>query len=740
MTFKDKFKKFFGSEPKTESNNLLKNKLNEQSFRSPDHLFKAMAKEAGYATPFHVFGYDKNKAEVSFSTEKRDQFLLEYVRQAVKNFDPAVGDNRLSVAETLAKYEYAAKVSNHVPVNKGQAPGEVVISLSTRINLTRMLEGEDRIIENGVLLNGTFGHRGAATDFDQLNIGTLMADLAYLIDHSQEAELPLPTSIFITGKAYGKEDFEKARQVVTEFRNMLSACDPGFENAGRNYSVDDDVHAYSAKFRVVCLVFDMSKGELMVVSSDHNLEPVRYTDWAQRIGDNSKVDGLCELLSASAKDIQRFGEWAEKIGLEKMLREPKLGDQPWKTLLSSLDKLTAEADSNSQYADWMAIMKDPFEAKANRYKLANKIWGYAMLKRQCRNIEAFEKEWKNVWEIDKLRQAIMRIGCDDGREECDIAEFAGILTKKEFFHHLEHLTDEDGPMLKKFDFFSHEGCGFVGDMMAFVKGFARLREMIESDYDEEKEIFGLDHARRERQKRIDYFSERLMLIIGSGESTDYSLGPVAMKLRFESRLPSALADEYRIYRGVYLEEDKKVRTAPLNKANHELTMFMHALFVGNPQKSRMALKRAADNEHKVIEFDQSNFVLKMPALDNVRNQMHQVLDNEKDIERVENSGGMRTLVTEELNRLVSARYGEWLKEWNDLHPDKRVELASMFETFSTGQRIEIPPRPSSAKEYLEPVRYDYVVKNSFTYDEIQAYKQQGVDLEAIETWQPYKMQ
>ncbi len=740
MAFKDKWQKFVGAAQRAGADKLLKNKLNEQSFHRPDHLFKALAKEAGYATSFHVFDYDKNKTDGSFSPDKRDRFLLEFVREAVKQFDPGAGNNHLFIAETLAKYEYAAKVHNHAPVDKGQAPGEVVISLSTRINLTRMLEGEDRIIEDGVLLNGTFGHRGTATDFDQLNIGTLMADLAYLIDHSQEAGRPLPTSIFITGKAYEPKDFEKAQQVVTELRNMLSACDPGFENQGRNYSVDDDVHDYAAKFRVVCLVFDMSKGELMVVSSNHNLEPVRYTDWAQRRGDDARVDGLCELLSASAEDIRRFDEWAEAIGLEKMLREPKPKDQPWKTLLSSLDSLAGEANAQSQYADWAALMRDPHKRKANRYKLANKIWGYSMLKRQCRNIEVFEKEWKSVWEIDKVRQAIMRIGCDDGREECDIAEFAGILTRREFFHHLEHLTDGDGPMLKKFYFVSHEGCGFIGDMMAFEKGFARLLELIESDYDREKEIFRIDHAKRERQKRLDYFSERLKLIIGSGESMDYALGPVAMKLRFESRLPSALADEYRIYRGVYFEEDKKVRTEPLDQANRELTMFLHALFVGNPQKSRMALKRAADGEHEVIKFDAANFSLKMPAMENVMNRMQEVGLGAEDKKRIMENGGMRTLVTEELNRLVTVRYGEWLKEWNDLHPDKRVELASMFETFSTGQYLEIPPRPSSAKEYLEPVRNDYVVKNSFTYDEIQAYKLQGVDLEAIETWQPYKLQ
>ena len=40
--------------------------------------------------------------------------------------------------------------------------------------------------------------------------------------------------------------------------------------------------------------------------------------------------------------------------------------------------------------------------------------------------------------IDQIRQAIMKIGCDDGREECEIADFAGILSKDEFFHHLQH--------------------------------------------------------------------------------------------------------------------------------------------------------------------------------------------------------------------------------------------------------------------------------------------------------------
>jgi hypothetical protein len=128
----------------------------------------------------------------------------------------------------------------------------------------------------------------------------------------------------------------------------------------------------------------------------------------------------------------------------------------------------------------------------------------------------------------------------------------------------------------------------------------------------------------------------------------------------------------------------------------------------------------------------------MPALENVLNQMQQVLEPH-DIERIEQSGGLRTLVTEELNRLVSARYQEWLNEWNESQPDKHVELVSLFDTFSTGQRTEIPSRPAKAEDYLKPIRRDYVVKNHFTYDEIQQYKAKGVDLEAMETWVPYKL-
>lgn len=634
-------------------------KINEQRLAGAFQLIKDFAVKKGLSGPYEAF--EKPNKE-------RDLFLFDYVNKALE-----AGYSELDIAMTVKKYRYAYRIKNFQETSKDQSAGEIVLSANP-FRWFDLIEGGKTIVENGKLLNGTFGRRFITISEDDPNIvmTNKKADILYIIAHDQHAEMPLPPFIMFASVAEKTNDVKEASKLVTKRRELFEKEMQGLVHE-HHFKMPDSHHDSTNKFRLICAVFNKETGELLVANRN-NIYGERFVDWVDR--------NLNDILSASDKQIEKIGQFVDKIGLAKMLGNPKAAKdyQPWEYLKSRLDELDLGG-------------KD----KVSSYKKALKVWRYAMLEVQKKNVQEYEQRWEKIKKVQDITNAIIRISCNDGRSfDTDIKLLAAILSDEEF----QRLVSEESGIIqamKKMFFTPHYKCGMLTAAHKIHLGLDELNKLLLEEYELNKQLKadGEDiNPEYEFRRSTKNLRECFKSIIEDDTTLPY--------LNVADYLPTSIKEEFK--------EFAKTNGKSMASMEHKgLCELLYDLFVNTDDTTRSSFRRAM--EVGIMNYESETEVPSMPSASTVYKMIADYIGSDQaelDFAKI------NSLVVEEIARTTLDKMLSLAKKHNI-----GAEVEGMLESYATGQYLKIPARPSNKSALLNFNREDFFLDKLYTREELQ---------------------
>ncbi|MFA5105447.1 MAG: hypothetical protein WC506_00645 [Candidatus Micrarchaeia archaeon] len=632
-------------------------KLSEQRLSGAFQLIKDFALKNKLSGPYEAF--EKPNKE-------RDQFLFDYVNKALE-----AGYSELDVAMTIKKYRYAHRIKNFQETTKDQSAGEIVLSANP-FRWFDLIEGGKTIVENGKLLNGTFGRRFITLSEDDPNIvmTNKKADILYIIAHDQHAEMPLPPFVMFASVAEKTNDVKEAGKLVTKRRELFEKEMQGLVHE-HHFKMPDAHHDSTNKFRLICTVFNKETGELLVVNRN-NIYGERFVDWVDR--------NLNDILSASDKQIEKIGQFVDKIGLAKMLGNPKHSKdyQPWEYLKSKLDELDLGG-----------------KGKVSNYKKALKVWRYAMLEVQKKNVQEYEQRWEKIKKVQDITNAIIRISCNDGRSfDTDIKLLAAILSEDEF----QRLVSEESGIvqaMKKMFFTPHYKCGMLTAAHKIHLGLGELNKLLMEEYEANKELnkAGEDiNPGYEFRRSTKNLRECFKSIIEDDTTLPY--------LNVADYLPASVKEEFKEFARTNGET-----TAQLEHKG--LCELLYDLFVNTDDTTRSSFRRA-------MEVGIMNYasVTEMPSMPSATTVYKMIADYLGPEQKELDFAKVNSLVVEEIARTTLEKMLSLAKKHNI-----NAEVEGMIESYATGQYLKIPLRPHNKVTLLDFHREDFFLDKLYTKEE-----------------------
>lgn len=629
----------------------------------------------------------------SSSKDVRNEMLFEFCQKSQE-----AGFSPTEVAWTIFNGRYPAKLENYQDTSANQAAGEIVLAGTAKVNWFDILEGNSPIIENGTLLNGTFGRKLTCKELEAQNVWNEIADTLYLTKHDQHANLPQTPWIMFAEKTRGEAEYaEKANAALShraKFKEELSGVVGNI--VGINHLKISDLHHPSfgtTKFRLVSVVFDYENGALWVVSDTPSPNGQlrarqKFADWAR------ESENLRNILSCDAAELEDIRSLAREVGLsEKLARPARKGNehpyQPWEDLAKEVkSRLIAE---NGSEEGW--------------YKWANQVWRYCIIERQATNVEHYEEKWQYIRQVEETLCSVMKIACDDGRQAGDVKVLGGMLTHEEF----KQLFIGNRPP-QELVFAPHYKCGFLGAAYDIHKQFTRLQEVLRIELSNDTS----GGANSKYRRSMDFFQDLIQNVLKK-------IGPLTERNNLYDYLSPVLQKEFK----AYLEEfDRNNAGYGHGDRNRELVEFLFKVFVYNEETYREVMRRGA--RAGVFEATPEG-LLRMPAVEFTEARIRTYLSDEEAPKITEEH--KKALVIEQVARYKLKKYSEWIGE---LPEEKRVKIVAYLDNFQTGQATQIPPKPASAEELLNRTRYDFVLNNSEVYgpEEVAA-----MGLSGMMTWQ-----
>ncbi len=622
----------------------------DSKFLNAEHLLKDFATRRGFDTPLQIFlqPHDKKLAT-----------LVDY-RTEIEND----GRNKEEAAFPMLKWRYPVKLKSYIPTNKNQASACMGFVNTAKINVFEMFEGGVPIIENGMMLNGTFLHRISWRNPDTLVVANQVADTLYLPKHCMEHNLPQPAYIIFLAKGRDHENFERKKDIVIshreEFKKVLGNALPKMNH----FKISDRTHNDSIKYRLLCLVFDTDEGKLYVVS-DKDTGKTRFAEWVKA--------NLNDLLSANDGGIEAMKKYVGVAGgLLEQLRNPCNGDPT--------------------YRPWSKLYED-----IGDYKKAVKIWRYAIIQRHLENIERYEANWKQNARIEEILNLFIKIGCNDGRMPGHVKVLGATASKKEF---QELFSKENGIYMKKLIFNPHYICGMHGELQKLHLTFQRLGQI--HDQERKTPIPGKD-TEFEYKRNKEFFE-------GLVEKVLTQAGPATERLILKDYLPAYLNEELELY-AIDLLTGKNSPDAGKSE-NRKMAEFIYNLFINNDGALRSVVRRGF--EVGLLETDQETSLPYMPAASITYKRLDSFFG--EDYKKNFTPEQIRSFVIEEVARNTFAKYQKWMSE---LPAEKRVPMEAWIENTINGQATEIPNVPTAPADFIDMRRNDYILKNWFTPEEVK---------------------
>jgi len=652
----------------------------EEHISAISQFFTHRSAREGFATPIDVFrAHPDQKAE----------FLHNFAIDALE-----AGFGHMQIALAIWKYRYPAKLEKYIPVQEDQAAAAIVLSSTIKMDWFRVLQGSIPIVEDGVLLNGIFGRREVTKVDTELQIANEIADTLYLPVRDQNERLPQAPWILFGTKARTSGEFENARTVVVEHRNKFKdRLASGVVN-GNYFVIDDKQNGGYTKFRLACIVFDMEKGALLVVSDKKPSQ--RFADWAAESQNN--------IISCDDAELEKMRTMVERQGgLLEQMQNPR---------------------NSPDYRPWGSLLEE-----VGDYRRATNIWRYALIRLQVENVKKYEEKWAKLKEVELALESIRKLGCDDSRQGRDISVLGGILKKEEFEALLKKMRGRGCPV--KTDmllFVPHDRCGFLSSCRDLDWAFAHLRTVIRADYPETDEQAikrkgrdgnGFSHESRS----MGFFRESIKVVKrhdGVARDKNVILGHLPPTLAQEYRmqyalkiwkrgilqdvLPSKVADYFNGLTG-------RVRTGS-SIENQQAVGIMHDLFGSSSERMRAVLRRAL--EVGVMELDADGFPC-MPAARKVYGKLGAYVGATETLRKY--ATATMTFIAEQVARDTYVRYLKWAAE---LPNGERAKIVMVFENFMTGQYSVVPQTPTSADDF-GLTREDFVINKLYTKEERALY-------------------
>jgi hypothetical protein len=552
---------------------------------------------------------------------------------------------------------------NYVDTSRDQAAGAIFLSNTVRVNWFEVFEGGIPIIENGKLLNGSFGRKMTCKTCSTLDVSNQVADTLYLPIHDQETGLPQATGIIFGAMARKEGDFEKRRDVVIRHRDKFTEDLPNVLPGGRQFKIPDETHGSTTKFRLLCVVFDKETGKLYAVSKKSKAK-LEFHKWVDK--------NICDVLSASPEEVEKMKNFVSTPGgLLDQLRNPRNGDpgyRPWGDLL------------------------EHFGGKPG-YKQAVKHWRCAMLMRQMENISNYEKKWAKIRQTEEILEKVVKLACDDGRESGDIKVLAAVLTRKEFLSIILDKKGGNGVAMEKLIASPHYICGMLTALYKIHRSFRRLDHRLEDERTNSEYEFG---------RKKDFFNYLV-------NEVRKRKGPVSDNLILMDYLPTPVQAEYKKLRDAGWPAP--AHGAPTNH-DKELADLVHTLFVANNERMRSVLRRGLKTG--LIEIGDEEQRLLMPAARAVHDRIDKYIEGEKAFTDKQ----IISFVIEEVARNTVKNYSNWLRE----DPEKGIDMISWLSNDVNGQFTLIPRAPKSAEEMRDLSRQDYILTKMFRDDELALLK------------------
>ncbi|MDE1797939.1 MAG: hypothetical protein KGH63_00850 [Candidatus Micrarchaeota archaeon] len=610
-----------------------------------ENVFASYAIRIGLDHPAKIF---------FLPAEDRDRHLSAIVEECVRE-----GHKDLDIVSTIQKLRQPAKIERWHDVSRDQAAGEIVLADTGKVDWFGLLEGGRPIVENGALLNGSFGRKLPHKEAGELKVANEVADVLYLIRHAQEHDLPQAPWIIFGGKARGgpgSGEFEQAHAQAAAHRQKIERK-VGNIVGTHQLQVGDLHHDDANKFRLVCMVFDVEAGQLYVVSSrkksGQQPPPERFEDWVAR--------NINDVLSASDAEI---------LSIRARVTRPG----------ALMDQLAGPGDSGGTFAPWHNLAQ---EVKAERraaqngsdagwYAQAVKIWRYAIIARQIDNVRRYEENWAYLAGVQQKLQAVRKVACDDGRQSGDLKVFGGFLTRKEFKEALHYNTG-----LEQLEFAPHYKCGFLSAARDIHNTFRALDRGLRALPGGERRAEPEPGAFSEYRRSLDYFAGLLQEV----RKKD---GPVAEALVLRKYLPDGLKAEFNQFRAELAA--KAARGQEAHEANieelahghgHEeeaggsaaghahapksderkLVELLYYAFIYNDETVRAVIRRAFDVG--VFDRKRETGLLHMPAARKVYRTLGQLYPDGYPPEMTD--GRINALVIEEAARRMNERYHRWMR-------------------------------------------------------------------------------
>lgn len=633
-------------------------KRNEERLSGAFQLIKDFALKNGFSTPYEAF--EKPNKE-------RDQFLFDYVNKALE-----AGHNELQIALTIKKYRYAHRIKNFQETSKDQSAGEIVLSANP-FRWFDLIEAGKPIVENGKLLNGTFGRRFITLSAEDPNIvmTNKKADILYIINHDQHAEMPLPPFVMFASVAEKTNDVKEAGKLVTKRRELFEKMMQGLVH-DHHFKMPDAHHDSTNKFRLLCTVFNKETGELLVVNRN-NIYGEKFTDWVGR--------NLNDILSASDGQIEKIRKFANSTGLVGMLKNPEASKDysPWEYLNRQLGELDLGG-----------------KEKVSDYKKALKVWRYALLEVQRENVLEYQQRWEKIKKVQDITNAIIRISCNDGRSfDTDVKLLAAILSDDEF----KRLVSEESGIvqaMKKMFFTPHYKCGMLTTAHKIHLGLGKLNNLLLDEFKSNKSLQtgGEDiNPEYEFGRATKNLRDCFMSIIEDDTTLPY--------LNVADYLPASIKEEFKEFAKTNGETSKQL-------VHKEICGLLYNLFVNTDDTTRSAFRRAME-----VGIMTYGSVTEMPAMPSATSVYGLISDYLGDDQKKLDFAKINSLVVEEIARTTLEKMISLAKQYN-----VDAEVEGMIESYATGQYLKIPRRPRTQEELLNLAREDFFLGKLYTKEEL----------------------
>ena len=595
------------------------------------------------------------QAGVSDSVQNKVLFLNEYLCETIRR--PSMQDDQSSATNVFATTQKVDWES----------------LLCGRKMAVEIIDSEAGGKDSGkyTLLNGLFGGRMGCDIDCKLDVQTRVPQTTYLVDHDQHADLPLPCAFLFGAKARkGEKNLEAVHNQTIEHRREFKATLSGVVgNVVDNHLKLPDMHHAapdtSSKFRLLCVVWDTNTGKLMVVSekkdaSGKPAKPREFLEWA------NDTRHIKDMLSCNDDTLAMIKAEAERLGLVgKLLDPPRVPDKgyrPWQSTLERAKEIMCEECRESGRK----------ESEAGYYKLANKIWGYAMLQYMSINIEKYQDSWADMQKVREVQTKRCSVGCCDGRHVVDASTMGALLTKGEFLQLARNNAEE-------ISFVFHYGCGFLNGAQSIHKSFRLLEDVLGESFSRKLENGG---KFSECERSFKYFSSLLESVANkNGAATSFKL--------MSEYLPAGVAKELKkVIKEYSLGEGEGQETHGHEGASRErmLAEFLYFTFLVNAENMRSIVRRAL--EVGALVLDDETGMPRMPAFDTVEQRLALLKEEEK---KAITPKVFSSLVIEEVARNYADIYGKWNEE---LLAGGRRDISAMLTNFKTHQLTQIPALPT----------------------------------------------